>query len=232
MKERETIRILIADYKKLGLNKTWEGLLPHLSVPEREKALRYRFDADRIRSVTGACLIKAGTRGAYPDGDFRIRVTELGKPYVEGRSGYEFNLSHSGSIIAFAEDEAKVGIDVELIKNKDWRIFHRYLTGSEMSMIESSGDPEACFFDVWTTREAFAKEEGLGLKILDEEFTVDYKIHEISYDSRRLYFKLFDHTADERYKICVCSPHDVSDAQIEALSGADWEDIVRRITHL
>ena len=228
-KESGSIRILIADYKKLGLDLKWESLLPYLSDPEREKVLRYRFDADRIRSVTGACLIKAGVRSAYPDGDVRVETKEYGKPFVANRSDYEFNLSHSGSIIAFAEDTAAVGVDVELIKNKDWRIFHRYLTDSEMSMIETSADPESCFFSVWTAREAFAKEEGLGLKILDEDFMFDYERHEISYDGRKLFFRLYDHVADERYKICICSPHDVSDAALSIMSATDWNRCIELV---
>ncbi|MBQ9361288.1 MAG: 4-phosphopantetheinyl transferase family protein [Lachnospiraceae bacterium] len=116
-------------------------------------------------------------------------------------------------------------MDVELVKGKDWRIFHRYLTDDEMSMIENSDGPVDCFFEVWTIREAFAKEEGLGLKILDRDFLVNYDRLEIDYDGRRLYFKSFDYDAGDKYKISVCSEYDVSKASIHILSPEEWDKL-------
>ncbi len=196
---------------------------------EREKALRFKFEADRIRSLAGACLIRYGIKKRYPDEDIHIGRTGLGKPYVKERSGYEFNLSHSGRIIAFAEDTEPVGIDVELVKEKDWRIFRRYFSREEMSLIENSSDPKACFFEMWTIREAFAKEEGLGLKILEEAFKVEYNSHIISYQDRTLFFRSFDHFADDGYKISICSSHGLSGINISELSPEEWGEVISRI---
>lgn len=226
-KEQKAIRIYIADYKALGIEKTWEGLLPFFSDAEKEKILRFKFEEDRIRSVVGRCLIRAGVRREYPDGEITIDTTESGKPFIGDRRGYEFNLSHSGRIIAFAEDTESVGVDVELVKDKDWRIFHRYLTDAEMSMIGSSKDPKACFFEVWTVREAFAKEEGLGLKILDMDFAMDYESRSIFFDGRTLKFRSFEHKADERYSISVCSPHEIPDVGLTELNISDWEQCLK-----
>ena len=201
--------------------------MPHLTESEREKVLRYRFDEDRIRSVAGLCLMKAGIRMAYPDENAVIAITKLGKPYLKDISGYEFNLSHSGHLIAYASDPEQVGVDVELVKAKDWKLFHRYLTDEEMLLIESSDDPEACFFEIWTVREAFAKEEGLGLGILDKDFRMNYKNRQISYEGRTLFFKSFDHKSDERYKISVVSVHDVSEASIRFLTKKNWEEYLK-----
>lgn len=223
--ESREIEVIVADYEELGLRGTWEQLLPYLTDKEREKALKFKFEADRIRSVTGACLIKAYARKAFPDDDISIRETELGKPYVAGHAGYEFNLSHSGWLVVLAFDKHPVGVDVEKVKDKDWRIFHRYLTDDEMSMIEEAESPGESFFEVWTIREAFAKEEGLGLKILDRDFLVDYDRHEIGYDGRRLYFKTFDYDADNKYKISVCSAYDASEAELHILSSEEWAKI-------
>lgn len=216
----------------LELDKLQGKLLTYLTEEEKTKALRYKFDADRIRSAVGACLIKAGIRRAYPGEDISVCTTELGKPYVKDHSGYEFNLSHSGRMIVFVEDGDPVGIDVELVKEKDWRLFHRYLTKDEMSMIERSEDPEACFFEIWTVREAFAKEEGQGLMIFDKNFNVNYERHIITYDGRKLFFKSFDHEADEKYKISICSPHEISELEVTEMTKTDWEkqlSVIRKL---
>jgi len=215
------------DYHKLGLENTWEDLLPLLSESEREKVGRFKFEADRIRSIVGICLIKSAVYRAFPGEEVKLETTMEGKPHIANRSGFEFNLSHSGRIIALAEDSYPVGVDVELVKDKDWKIFHRYLSDDEMTMIESAKDPEACFFEVWTVREAFSKEEGLGLKILDSDFTVDYSKREINYSGKKLYFYSFDHTADDRYKLSICSAKEVAEPEISFLSTEDWERCLR-----
>lgn len=194
-------------------------MLEKLTEKEREKVLRFRFEADRIRSAAGICMIKGAAAKAFPGEDLTISVTEHGKPYIADHTGYEFNLSHSGRLIVLATDSNPAGIDVEQIETKDWRIFHRYLTGSEMTMIENSSDPCARFFEVWTIREAFAKEEGLGLAMLDRDFTVDYESCRIFYEGKVLRFSSIGYKAsEERYMITICSPEPTENARYHILS--------------
>ncbi|MCR5774743.1 MAG: 4'-phosphopantetheinyl transferase superfamily protein [Lachnospiraceae bacterium] len=221
----DKVDICAADYEILGLEQTWEELLLYLDPSDKEKTLRFKFEADRIRSVAGACLIKANIKRAFPDEEIKTERTELGKPYISGKKGYQFNLSHSGRMIVFASDSSPVGVDVEAVREKDWRIFHRFLTEKEMAMIESSGDPEGCFFEVWTIREAFAKEEGEGLGLIDKPFIVDYDRRVIEYGNKTLYFKTFEHMADIRYKVSICSPHDISGAELKILTPEDWDGL-------
>jgi phosphopantetheinyl transferase len=119
---------------------------------------------------------------------------------------------------------------VERVKEKNWRIFHRYLSDQEIKMIEASDDPEACFFAVWTVKESFSKEEGMGLAILDEDFSIDHKINKISYSGKTLFFKSFEHTAEDAYRISICSPHEIQDERLYELTEKDWEDLIRVIS--
>ncbi|MCR5409613.1 MAG: 4'-phosphopantetheinyl transferase superfamily protein [Lachnospiraceae bacterium] len=119
---------------------------------------------------------------------------------------------------------------MECVKEKDWRIFHRYITEDEYKMIETSGDPEACFFKVWTIREAFSKEEGKGLTILDDDFSVDHGDKKISYNGKTLCFKSFEHYADCAYSISICSPHEVDREYLQELSPEEWESLIEVIS--
>ena len=219
------IKAYIADYKRLGIDKTWEKLLPYLTDAEREKVLRFKFDADKIRSVVGVCLIKSMAVEAFPGENITISVSEEGKPYLEGRVGYEFNLSHSGDLIVLAVDDLPVGIDVEQIKDKNWEIFHRYLTEAEMSMIRSSNDPVARFYEVWTIREAFFKEEGQGLRILDSDFSVDYDCRTIHYNEKELYFRTESYDSSDKYRISICSQRPPDDAKMICMTNSYWKSI-------
>ncbi|MBO5550545.1 MAG: 4'-phosphopantetheinyl transferase superfamily protein [Lachnospiraceae bacterium] len=221
------MKAYIVDYKKLGIDRTWGGLLTYLTEEEREKALRYRFDADKIRSVVGACLIRSAAIERFPGEDITVSKTDKGKPYISGKEGYEFNLSHSGDLIALAVDDRPVGIDVEQIKDKNWEIFHRYLTDAEMSMIKGADNPAGRFYEVWTIREAFSKEEGLGLSILDEEFKVDYDKRIVTYDNKSLHFRTERYSTSDEYRISLCSRKQVDDAVIEYPGISEWDKRIR-----
>ena len=134
--EYKPIKICIADHEKLGLERTWRDILQYLPPDDQEKALRYKQEPDRIRSVAGSCLILSHSRLAFPGDNIKIAKTEQGKPYAEGHTGFHFSLSHSGRLIVYAEDMSPVGVDVERVREKNWRIFHRYLTEKELKMIE------------------------------------------------------------------------------------------------
>ena len=221
-----SIKACVADYKKLGIDRMLGELLTCLTEEEREKALRYRFDADKIRSAAGACLIRSAAAERFPGERLTISKTDLGKPYISGKSGYEFNLSHSGDLIVLAVDDRPIGIDVEKIKDKNWEIFHRYLTEAEMSMIKESDDPIGRFYEVWTIREAFSKEEGLGLSILDKDFHVDYGRQLVTYDNKKLHFRIESYSSADEYRISLCSQKQLEEAVIEYLDDTGWKRVI------
>ena len=167
------IKLYIADHVSLGLEERWKDLFENLPEKDRERIGRFRFDADRIRGTLGTVMIRHFAGEAFPGEEIRIERTELGKPFLYGHEGFEFSLSHSGDMVVLAVSGKAVGADVETVKGRDWKMFGRFLSEAEMKMIGEAEDPEEKFFEVWTVREAFSKEEGQGLRILDESFSVD-----------------------------------------------------------
>nr|MCR5747666.1 hypothetical protein [Lachnospiraceae bacterium] len=84
------------------------------------------------------------------------------------------------------------------------------------------------FFEVWTVREAFSKEEGQGLRILDDVFKVDYDRKKISYKDKILNFDHMTHSVREtRYKISVCSEELTADTDYIFLTNDDWSKIAQ-----
>ena len=201
------IKLYIADHVSLGLEERWKVLFENLPEKDRERIGRFRFDADRIRGTLGTAMIRHFAGEAFPGEEIRIERTEHGKPFLYGHDGFEFSLSHSGDMVVLAVSGRAVGADVETVKGRDWEMFGRFLSEAEMKMIGEAEDPEEKFFEVWTVREAFSKEEGQGLRILDESFSVDYERNRIRYKGKTLYFNTKSHAArDTLYKISVCSP--------------------------
>ena len=202
-----SIKLYIADHVSLGMAERWKDLFEDLPPKDRERIGRFRFDADRIRGTLGTAMIRHFAGEAFPDEEVRIDRTEHGKPFLYGHEGFEFSLSHSGDMVVLAVSGKAVGADVETVKGRDWKMFGRFLSEAEMKMIGDAENPEEKFFEVWTVREAFSKEEGQGLSILDESFSVDYERNRIRYKGKTLYFNTKSHAArDTLYKISVCSP--------------------------
>lgn len=147
-----------------------------LNADERRRAERFRFDADRRRSIVARGTLRTllGRRlGRDPRG---LMFTEgkQGKPaLVNGE--LEFNVSHSGDRVAIAIAEGTaVGIDIEVEQPRMTdlaSLARRYFAPDEAAEVEKTGDA-SLFFTIWTAKEAVIKAVGGGLSIELASFSV------------------------------------------------------------
>ena len=93
-----------------------------------------------------------------------ISYTPQGKPYLASGEKH-FSISHSGEMVIMAFSDSQVGIDIELIKNRDYKkISQKYFIEEEQKRISSLES----FLVLWTKKESFLKYTGDGLtKIKD-----------------------------------------------------------------
>lgn len=150
-----------------------ESLSAPLAPEERERAKRFRFALDRQRFVTGRSALRRLAATYLGRDAMRIEIETLpgGKPALRRRDGempLEFNVSHSGEIVAIAFAVGrKVGIDVEKIRGDlDWRdIAKRFFRAEEFEELGKAPghEQQAEFFRIWTRKEALAKALGQGL---------------------------------------------------------------------
>ncbi len=95
--------------------------------------------------------------------EIEISIGLQGKPQV---AGLEFNLSHSGDLVAYAVSDQPVGIDIERIRKIDLTaIIQRFFAASEFAAWQKlpPAEQEAAFFRLWTIKEAYLKAIGTGL---------------------------------------------------------------------
>lgn len=94
-----------------------------------------------------------------------------GKPIVvspTSAANWHFNLSHSGKLIACAVWNRPIGVDVEpQLRNIDHLLLAKSLfSEDETKWITSKADrSKQRFMALWTLKEAFLKESGVGLSI-------------------------------------------------------------------
>lgn len=155
-----------------------------LSPDERERAARYRFEADRVRSIASRAAARRllGRFARVDPREIRFASTEHGKPVVEApaeAAGLFFNLSHSGDFAAIAISRAApVGIDIE--QHRDFgtgELAERYFSLPERQWLARLSAEEALrgFYRLWTVKEAVLKAHGHGLSVPLDEVTVEFQ---------------------------------------------------------
>lgn len=138
----------------------------------------FRFESDASLHLLGNLLLLKGLSDmgctALTLGD--LRFTEYNKPYFTG--DLFFNISHSGEYALCAiSKKNRVGIDIEAIKDIDFKEFSGCFTAREWICINTSDDPGTAFYRFWTRKEAIIKADGKGLQIPLPGFEV---IHDVA----------------------------------------------------
>ncbi len=141
-----------------------------LSIDERERIARFRFEALRecstltrgiLRWLLGHYLQTAPEQLAFTYGLH-------GKPALVS-TGLHFNTSHSGDYALFAFTRANdIGVDIEQVRGDLARreeIARRHFAPGENEQLQAVPESERtrAFFQLWTRKEAFVKARGDGL---------------------------------------------------------------------
>ena len=150
-----TVRLTLLDIREL--RPKFEEILRELPEELRKKALRYRREDDRLRSIGSSFLLLKAAKGR------KILYTPEGKPYTDSEK--YFNISHSGDYVVLAESESPVGVDIERVTDIgiDDELKNIALTEKEKLWVK---DSLLRFYVVWTRKESLIKCEGTGF-VLD-----------------------------------------------------------------
>ena len=149
-----------------------------LDEADRERAATFRFERDRrrfvrVRGVLRTLLARALDRD--PAG-LRFRRGDWGKPHLADRE-LEFSVSHSRSRALIAiRAGGPVGIDLEPVRALPnlLGVARKAFTPLEYEQLTALPEElqRACFFRIWTRKEALAKAVGEGLRAMPH-FSVD-----------------------------------------------------------
>ena len=146
-------------------------LLARLSDGERDRALKFKFSADRNRFIVRRGMLRtilAGYLRSEPRA-MQFCTGEFGKPYLTNSShSLEFSVTHSQSMALIAVTQAgSVGVDLECVRPlSDLELMiDSCLSDSEKSELEvfPSASRLEYFYRYWTCKEAWLKSLGVGL---------------------------------------------------------------------
>ena len=145
-----------------------------LSQEERMQRDRFRFPEDQRDYAAAHDLLRRSlskhTPARHPS-DWRFEKSSFGKPYIVGSDGdapvMEFSLSHTRGFVASAISLARVGIDVERVRqNIDYEdIAQNNFSHQEIQALQKlpAVARSTRVLELWTLKEAFLKATGRGL---------------------------------------------------------------------
>ena len=151
------------------LEKPVEKFLHYFTTRRQEKILRYRFTADRNRTLWAELLARSivAKKFSRPIEEIQIERDEHGKPFVVDGS-LMISLAHSKNFVACSVGEVPSGVDVEEDFTDALAIAKNFFTAQEYQQILSVDNPAEKFLSIWTIKESFAKFTGRGI---DENFS-------------------------------------------------------------
>ncbi len=153
-----------------------------LSIDEKIRAERLRFERDRNRFIVSSGILRT-ILGYYLDAEpdeIRLRYENRGKPRLGDafhHTGIHFNLSHSEglALYIFTRDH-EAGIDIERIRDipEMDKIVEQFFSKRERDVFRKLPERQKrkAFFNGWTCKEAFIKATGDGLSHPLDKFDV------------------------------------------------------------
>ena len=166
------------------LSSSLEEFKGKLSVDERIRAERLRFERDRNRFIVSSGILRTILgcyMGAEPS-EIRFCYEYRGKPRPLdpfGKTSIHFNLSHSDglALYVFSRDH-DVGVDMECVRDLPEmdQIVEQFFSVREKMVFRKLPDSKKreAFFNCWTRKEAFIKAIGEGFSYPLNQFDVSF----------------------------------------------------------
>lgn len=190
-----------------------DELCSFLNLEKRNKIKNFLNKKDKIRGVISELLIKklVSERLDNKMENIEFYKNEYGKPYIKNHPELKFNISHSGDFVICAIDTEPVGIDIEEIRQFEYKtIVKRYFSIEEFNYINKQEVDSSLnrFYEIWTLKESYIKCCGKGLSIPLKSFSIHidkYKSIKVTIDGEKMkhIFKQFD--IESGYKMAICS---------------------------
>lgn len=210
------------------LDALYESLEEVISVDEKAKARRYRFENNRREYITARGFLRflLGSYAKQNPQDLKFLYNPFGKPslYTSPQSQrITFNLSHAHGFVVYAFSiNREVGIDIERIRPEAAHdgVAERFFSQEEVRTLRtlpSHAQPQG-FFNCWTRKEAYIKARGEGLSIPLNQFDVSL----IPGQPARLIESRVDPEDTNKWSLCAL-PMGTQYAAALAVEGSDWE---------
>ena len=171
----ETVKLFVLDVELAYRHK--KTLFESANDSQKEKALKFKSEADQVRSLASSYLINKLSKEP-------LQFNDMGKPFYQ--NGPYFNVSHSGQYIVMVVSNKDIGVDIEENKEKDMSSLIRIFNEAEAKMIKEHAD----FYYLWCAKESLIKCIGSSINKIKEIPALPFNGVK-SFNGQRYYCKTF-----------------------------------------
>lgn len=188
------------------------NVLTYLPIEKQNKIRKFRKIEDVQKAIISDLLVRTNIikKLGLKNENILLKKNHFGKPFLKDFDNFHFNVSHSDEWIVCAFNDSSIGIDVEKIKQIDYKIAERFFSKQEYEALldRESSQRLMFFYDLWTLKESYIKAIGIGLSIPLNSFSFIFSENghikvTTENDYGDYYFKQYN--IDENYKMSVCS---------------------------
>ncbi len=190
----------------------YNSQLEHISADRLERIEKAQATADKLRLMGSGLLINFIKTKYFVDSD--VDIDKHGKPYF-ANSDLKFNLSHSGRYVVAVVSDYEVGIDIQKKKADKHRIAEKNFLQGECEYINAGANDEERhqrFCEVWTLKEAYLKNIGMGLRKPLNSFEILFRPNGPVIKNETEY-KCSQFMMNDKYVVSVC--RDINDDGFE-----------------
>ncbi|MBR2190780.1 MAG: 4'-phosphopantetheinyl transferase superfamily protein [Eubacterium sp.] len=209
------------DIEPLRNKAIFNSQLENITEGRLERIEKSQSTADKLRLMGSGLMINFIKTKYFVDSD--VATDKHGKPYFVN-SDLKFNLSHSGRYVVAAVSDYEIGIDIQKKKADKHRIAEKNFLQGECAYINAGANDEERhqrFCEVWTLKEAYLKNIGMGLRKPLNSFEIVFR-PEGPVIRNQTEFKCTQFKMNDKYIVSICK--DINDEGFE-LSEVTLENV-------
>lgn len=189
----------------------------HITNERLKRIDRLFFLEDKKRCLVAELIIHFYMRNVKNNANYNISIDDNGKPQLVYFSDVFFNISHSGDWVVCAFSNYEIGIDIEKIKDAKMNVARKYYSDDEykkMICIHNNTEQNEFFYLLWTLKESYLKNIGMGITALSPKISFDTSKNIKGYiDCEKIEKKFFSQKFDDNYYLSIC--YDLNEKIIE-----------------
>ncbi|MBP5772747.1 MAG: 4'-phosphopantetheinyl transferase superfamily protein [Eubacterium sp.] len=200
------------DIEPLRNKAIFNSQIDNITEGRLERIEKSQSTADKLRLMGSGLMINFIKRKYFVDSD--VATDKHGKPYFVN-SDLKFNLSHSGRYVVAAVSDYEIGIDIQKKKADKHRIAEKNFLQGECAYINAGANDEERhqrFCEVWTLKEAYLKNIGMGLRKPLNSFEIVFR-PEGPVIRNQTEFKCTQFKMNDKYIVSICK--DINDEGFE-----------------
>ena len=209
------------DIEPLRNKAIFNAQIENITEGRLERIEKSQSTSDKLRLMGSGLMINFIKTKYFVDSD--VATDKHGKPYFVN-SDLKFNLSHSGRYVVAAVSDYEIGIDIQKKKADKHRIAEKNFLQGECAYINAGANDEERhqrFCEVWTLKEAYLKNIGMGLRKPLNSFEIVFR-PEGPVIRNQTEFKCTQFKMNDKYIVSICK--DINDEGFE-LSEVTLENV-------